>query len=160
MSPLLSVSISSGLLSGILVWLANSVDIPSWIFFLGATSYFASTDKGFGGLMQVWFSNCSGAMLAIVIILVSGILSNEIGGSVTTGVIAFIMCFQAKLPILKFIPGTFLGAIAIFASQGNWLITFFALFFGAIFGYLMTEGGEYLHRKTTQKPSSKVKATI
>jgi hypothetical protein len=37
-----------------------------------------------------------------------------------TGVVAFLMCIQAKQMLLSFVPGTFIGACATFAGQGDW----------------------------------------
>mgnify|MGYP000166942625 CR=1 FL=1 len=44
----------------------------------------------------------------------------EILGYVITGIVAFLMCIQAKQLLLSFVPGTFIGACATFAGQGDW----------------------------------------
>lgn len=146
MSLLLALSISSGILSGLLVWFTGLFDIASWLAFLGATSYFASTEKGMKGLVQVWLTNFSGAMWAIIIIVLSTYLAADLASYATTAIFAFAMCFQAKFNVLKFIPGTFIGAAAIFSANGDWTVTIIALFIGAIFGFLMTYTGEQLHK--------------
>lgn len=148
MSPLFSVSLTSGVLSGILIWMCTLLGIPAWLAFLGATSFFASPVKGRSGLAQVWLTNASGALWAIVIILIADMFDMIAVEHLATGFFAFVMCFQARCELLKFIPGTFLGAIAIFSSQGAWLITFCALFVGAVFGFMMTVSGELLYKKT------------
>jgi hypothetical protein len=146
MSLLFALSLSTGIISGLLVWFTGLFDIASWLAFLGATSYFASIDKGMKGLVQVWLSNASGAIWAILIVVASTYIEADIGAYVTTAVVSFFMCFQAKFKLLKFIPGTFLGAAAVFSSNGQWMSACLGLFVGAIFGFLMTYCGEMLHK--------------
>ena len=146
MSLLLALSISTGIISGLLVWFTGLFDIASWLAFLGATSYFASTDKGLKGLTQVWLTNFSGAIWAILIIVASTYIEADFAAYATTAVVAFCMCLQAKFNLLKFIPGTFLGAAAIFSANGEWYSAFIGLFIGSIFGFLMTYSGELLHK--------------
>lgn len=146
MSPLFFSSLTTGILSALIVWLSSLLDIESWVVFLGATSYFASQNKGLKALSYVWLTNASGALWAIAIIMLSGVFSEGIGAYLTTGIIAFMMCIQAKLPIFKFIPGTFIGAAAIFATHNVWPVAFISLFFGSIFGFMMLHGGDLLHK--------------
>jgi cell division protein FtsW (lipid II flippase) len=146
MSLLFALSISTGIISGLLVWFTGLFDIASWLAFLGATSYFASTDKGMKGLVQVWLSNVSGAIWAMLIVVASTYIEADFGAYLTTAVVSFFMCFQAKFKLLKFIPGTFLGAAAVFSSNGQWMSACLGLFVGAIFGFLMTYCGEILHK--------------
>ena len=155
MSLLLALSISTGILSGLLVWFTNFFDIASWLVFLGATSYFASTDKGMKGLVQVWLTNFSGAIWAILIIVISTYLAADFASYATTAIFAFAMCFQAKFNVLKFIPGTFIGAAAIFSANGEWMVTIIALFIGAIVGFMMTYIGEQLHSWSERRSSDK-----
>ncbi|MBB1272153.1 MULTISPECIES: DUF1097 domain-containing protein [Psychromonas] len=153
MSLLLALSISTGILSGLLVWLTDFFDIASWLVFLGATSYFACTDKGMKGLVQVWLTNFSGTIWAMLIIVFSTYLAADFAPYATTAIFAFAMCFQAKFNVLKFIPGTFIGAAAIFSSNGEWMVTIIALFIGAIVGFLMTYTGEQLHKWSEHRSS-------
>jgi len=161
MSLLLALSISTGIISGLLVWLTNLFDIASWIAFLGATSYFASTDKGLKGLTQVCLTNFSGAIWAILIIIVSTYVEADFASYATTALVAFCMCIQAKFNLFKFIPGTFLGAAAIFSANGEWSSALIGLFIGSLFGFLMSYGGELLHKLSeTGLRNSEVKKEV
>ncbi|MCP4326761.1 MAG: DUF1097 domain-containing protein [Psychromonas sp.] len=151
MSLLLALSISTGIISGMLVWFTGLFDIASWLAFLGATSYFASADKGLKGLTQVWLTNFSGAIWAILIIITSTYVEADFASYATTAIVAFFMCIQAKFNIFKFIPGTFLGAAAIFSANGEWISAFIGLFIGSLFGFLMSYGGELLHKFSEAK---------
>lgn len=146
MSLLFSLSVSTGILSALLVWFTGLFDIASWLAFLGATGYFACTDKGFKGMTQVCLTTFSGAGWAILIIIASTYLQGDMASYVATAVFAFCMCMQAKFNLLKFIPGTFMGAVAIFSANGQWTSAFMGLFIGIIFGFLMNYSGELLHK--------------
>ena len=56
------------------------------------------------------------------------------------GIAAFFMVLQAKLPLLSFIPGAFLGAATavsvVVGANGAWTKTILALVIGALFGYV------------------------
>lgn len=146
MSLLLALSISTAIISGLLVWFTGVLGIASWLAFLGATSYFASPDKGRKGLIQVWLTNFSGAIWALLIIVASSYINTDMASYAATVIFAFCMCIQAKFNLLKFIPGTFMGAAAIFSSNGEWLSALIGLFIGAILGFLMSYTGELLHK--------------
>ncbi len=154
MSLLLALSISTGILSGLLVWFTGLFDIASWLAFLGATSYFACSDKGFKGLTQVWLTNFTGAIWALLIIIASTYIDGDFASYAATAIFAFCMCIQAKFNLVKFIPGTFLGAAAIFSANGEWSSAFIGLFIGAIFGFLMNYCGELLHKLCTTRLAS------
>jgi len=59
-------------------------------------------------------------------------------------VVAFLMCLQAKQMLLSFVPGTFIGACATFAGQGDWKLVVPSLLVGLVFGYAMKNSGLWL----------------
>lgn len=69
-----------------------------------------------------------------------------VGSYALTGVIAFVMCIQAQRRLLAFIPGTFIGACATFAGQGDWHSVLPALWLGVAFGAAMNLSGRWLAR--------------
>lgn len=68
-------------------------------------------------------------------------------GYLLTGVVAFLMCMQSLYRWLAFIPGTFIGAGATFAAQGNWQLVLISLLLGLLFGYAMKISGLWLLQK-------------
>jgi hypothetical protein len=85
----------------------------------------------------------SGVIWALVIMKGSALAPHlEMLGYVMTGVVAFLMCIQAKHLLLSFVPGP-LWACATFAGQGDWkLVVLLAL--GLLFGYAMKNSGLWL----------------
>jgi len=68
----------------------------------------------------------------------------ELAGYVMTGIVAFLMCIQAKHLLLSFVPGTFIGACATFAGQGDWKLVVPSLLLGLVFGYAMKNSGLWI----------------
>ena len=98
----------------------------------------------------------SGVIWAMVIIYGSALAPHlEILGYVITGIVAFLMCIQAKQMLLSFVPGTFIGACATFAGQGNWRLVVSSLAVGLIFGYAMKNSGLWLANRRARTTASK-----
>ena len=94
----------------------------------------------------------SGVIWALAIIYGSQIFNDiSIFGYAVTGVIAFIMCIQAKSTLLAYIPGTFIGACTIFAAQGDLTQTIPSLIVGVLFGYSMKMSGLWIANKSQGK---------
>ncbi|UXI04039.1 DUF1097 domain-containing protein [Photobacterium sp. TY1-4] len=156
MSVLVAIAITTGLLSGIWGWVAVSLGLLSWAGFLGCTTYFASPKDGLKGLGLSIVTNMSGVFWAMVIIHLSTLVGLEVIGYVITAVVAFLMCVQAKQSWLSFIPGTFIGSCATFASGGDWQLVVPSLILGAVFGYCMKASGLWVHKVMTQPKTNAV----
>ncbi len=140
---LLCLALSTGVLSGVWAWLAEQLVLMSWIGFLGCTTYFAIPSKGLAGLCRGMAANISGASWAAIAIA----LTTSTGFSyaaVITGAISFMMCAQSRLRALCFVPGSFIGACALFGSQSEWLSVVLTLCLGGIFGFLMQSSGTWM----------------
>ena len=151
MSTLFAISLTTGLLSGIWGWVAISLGLLSWAGFLGCTSYFASPIQGLKGLGVSVLTNLSGVVWALIIIHGSQWLGSDVIGYVLTALISFFMCIQAQKHWLSFIPGTFIGACATFAADGNWQLVIPSLLIGGVFGYSMKASGVWLQARSAMK---------
>ncbi len=151
MSTLFAISLTTGLLSGIWGWVAISLGLLSWAGFLGCTSYFASPIQGVKGLGVSLATNLAGVAWALVIIHGSQWLGSDILGYMLTALVSFFMCIQAKKSWLSFIPGTFIGACATFAADGQWQLVIPSLLIGGLFGYLMKASGVWLQARSETK---------
>lgn len=132
-------------------WVAVSLGLLSWAGFLGCTAYFACPQGGLKGLAISAATLLSGVVWAMVIIYGSALAPHlEILGYVITGIVAFLMCIQAKQLLFSFVPGTFIGACATFAGQGDWKLVLPSLALGLIFGYAMKNSGLWLAVRSTK----------
>ncbi|MGF1701226.1 DUF1097 domain-containing protein [Photobacterium makurazakiensis] len=150
MSVLVAIAITTGILSGIWGWVAVSLGLLSWAGFLGCTTYFASPKDGLKGVGLSIATNLSGVFWAMLIIKLSTLVGIDIIGYVVTAIIAFFMCVQAKQSWLNFIPGTFIGSCATFASNGDWQLVIPSLVLGVVFGYIMKSSGLWLQQKLSK----------
>ena len=152
MNILLSIAITTGILSGIWGWVAVSPAPPvSGTGVLGCTAYFACPQGGLKGLAISAATLLSGVVWAMVIIYGSALAPHlEILGYVITGIVAFLMCIQAKQLLLSFVPGTFIGACATFAGQGDWKLVLPSLALGLVFGYAMKNSGLWLAARSAK----------
>ena len=79
-----------------------------------------------GALKGLAISSCtvmSGVVWALVIIHGSALAPQlQILSYMMTGIVAFLMCIQARQTLLSFVPGTFIGACATFGqtATGAW----------------------------------------
>lgn len=129
---------------------------------LGCTAYFACPQGGLKGLAISAATLLSGVVWAMVIIYGSALAPHlEILGYVITGIVAFLMCIQAKQLLLSFVPGTFIGACATFAGQGDWKLVLPSLALGLVFGYAMKTAAcgwrRVVQRRLTVSRKSKIK---
>ncbi|OAT20556.1 YcdZ family protein [Buttiauxella noackiae ATCC 51607] len=157
MNILISLALTTGILSGLWGWVAVSLGLISWAGFLGCTAYFACPQSGIKGLFISACTLCSGVLWAQVIIHGSAIAPHlEILGYMVTGVVAFLMCIQARHMLLSFVPGTFIGACATFANQGEWRIVVPSLLLGLVFGFAMKNSGLWLAARKTKSETQMI----
>lgn len=144
MSRATITAISVGIFSGLWGWVSNLTGLITWIGFIGCTSYFASGGN-FIGFKKSIYSNISGVIWAMAIIIGSSYFESSIFSYFFTGFFSFAMCIQAKIKKLEFIPGAFLGCCCTFALLGDWRSVIPALLCGAVLGYVSDMVGFYVH---------------
>ncbi|MBS0846906.1 DUF1097 domain-containing protein [Citrobacter sp. JGM124] len=145
MKTLLSLALTTGILSGLWGWAADCFGLLNWAGFLGCTAYFACPQDRFKGLFISLFTLCSGVLWALIIIHGSSLVPHlDVVNYILTAVVAFLMCIQARHTLLSFVPGTFIGACAVFANQGQWQLVLASLLPGLLFGFAMKNGGLWL----------------
>ncbi|UGS39776.1 DUF1097 domain-containing protein [Pseudocitrobacter corydidari] len=155
MSTLVAIALTTGILSGIWGWVAVTWSLLSWAGFLGCTAYFACPQGGVKGLGISLCTVMSGVLWAEVIIYGSQLAPEWLMlGYLLTGVVAFVMCIQAKSQWLSFVPGTFIGACSTFAGQGDWQAVAPSLLVGLLFGYAMKNSGLLLAERWPQAKKS------
>jgi hypothetical protein len=114
MDQLVALGISIGVL--IAVWVYVAVGMPElglivWAGIVAWATFYAA-GGGMDGFKKTIASNLAGNFWAAAALYVFTMMG---GGSVIVlaiiiGIIAFIFCVQAKIPLLSYIPGAFLGA--------------------------------------------------
>ncbi len=142
------IAITTGILSALWAWLATAWGLLAWAGFLGCTAYFACPQQHWHGLWLSLLSCFSGVFWAMLIFYGSALHpSLDMLTYALTGTVSFLMCVQAKQKWLSYIPGTFIGACATFASDGNWQVVLASLLLGLFFGFAMKHSGLWLANK-------------
>lgn len=150
-----SLALTTGLLSALWAWAAVALGLPSWAGFLGCTAWFASPKGGVTGFLTILFTLGSGVLWAQVIIAGSAVAPGITWLSYAmTGVVAFLMCIQSRQTLLSFVPGTFIGACATFAAQGDWKSVLPAPLLGLLFGVAMKASGQWLAGRAAPKSTT------
>ena len=161
MNVLVMIAITTGILSGLWGWVAVSLGLIGWAGFLGCTAYFACPQGGLRGLVISTLTCMSGVFWAVVIIAGSAMRPElSILGYMLTGVVAFLMCIQAWQQWLAFVPGTFIGACATFAAQGDWREVVLSLLVGLVFGYAMKNSGLWLAKEREKSRAQPEKTAV
>ena len=141
MDMLLALAISIAVLIAGWTWAAlGPAGLPVWAGIIAWGAFFAAGGKA-SGLQKTLAANLAGVFWAFVALWVSARLGGGVPViSALVGIIAFAMVLQAKLPLLSFIPGAFLGAATtvsvVVGANGTYVKTILALIAGAILGYL------------------------
>lgn len=144
MSYLLALSLTTGILCGLWIELSAVLGLIAWAGFAGCTAFFAAGGKK-KGLYKAFFSCLSGVFWAVVTMQVTDSLPIPFAAAISTGVVTFIMCYQSRISIFEFIPGTFIGSIATFASGGDWKGVAMSLVVGMCLGFICEFSGVKLH---------------
>jgi hypothetical protein len=154
----MSLFVALGIAIGILiaVWTFIAVGSPDvglvvWAGIIAWGAFFAA-GGGMQGLKKTIAAHLSGNFWAFLALL----LFTRVGGGSTlvlallVGLIAFMMCVQANLPLLSFIPGAFMGAATWVGANGGGSLTRASLMIavsmvlGAFLGYISEALGKKL----------------
>ncbi len=152
MNFLVAVGISIGVLAGIWTEACGPLGLYPWIGFLSWAAFYAAGGK-VDGMKKAIPAHLSGVFWGFIIIAIMGVIGGAgipfaLGIAVVIG--AFAMCVQAHLPILGFIPGSFIGAASYFgagASTDVLIPVAISLVCGAVLGYI----SEVVALKMTKK---------
>jgi hypothetical protein len=141
MDALVALALSIGVLIAGWTYVALGPGaLPVWAGIVAWGCFFAAGGKT-EGLTKTIAANLSGVIWAFFALTAWG----KLGGGVPVlsalvGVAAICMVLQAKISILAFIPGAFLGAATavsvVVGANGTWSKTILALVIGAVLGYL------------------------
>ena len=171
MKRLVAVGISIGILAGLFTWFAFGVltqvgdwktPLVVWVGF-AAWACFYAVGGGTKGLVTNLGSVSSGVAWGFLIVLVwknVSVTSTVLLG-LCVGIGAFMMCVQARVPILSFIPGAFVGASAYFgfggatafAQQGYiFASVLLSVIGGSLLAYLSERGADVLEKRFGLRP--------
>ena len=146
LGPLGCLGISMGLYAGLWTLFCEKTELFSWIGFAGCTTYFACGKKKLEGIGTALAVNISGVCWAMLSIKLGSLWEWPGWTAVLCAVISFMIIIQAKIKILSFIPGAYIGCFTTFAAHGDWKMILPIMFLGAVMGFLTDIRGEGLQK--------------
>lgn len=135
MKNFLGVGISVGVLAGLWTQVSIELALVTWVAFVAWACYFAA-GGGRSGFVHGLAANVAGALwgYAASLVLERATFTGAVALAVTA--VAFILCVQAAVDLLSFIPGAFAGTAVFFGTAFDLTGTLVALVIGACLGWL------------------------
>lgn len=134
MKALLGIAISVGVLAGLWTFVSVELTLITWVAFLSWACFFAA-GGGTGGFQKALAANVAGVFWGWVISLgLEQVSASTIALALMVTVVGFILCVEAALPLLSFIPGGFVGTAAFFGTAFDLPGTLIAVVVGVVLG--------------------------
>jgi hypothetical protein len=152
MGYITAAGITVGILAGAWAYVSGLIGICTFAGFLGWASYFAA-GGGKEGTVKAVCSNMSGVLWGMMFVWISPLIPAQLA-PVLVAVLAGIMCWQANISFLSFIPGTFIGNACFYANGNDWLNTAIGLLCGVALGLASDYAAKYMSKpRATSQPS-------
>lgn len=149
MSFLNAAGITVGLLAALWVYGSGLAGISAFVGFFGWASYYAA-GGGKDGSVKALCSNLSGVFWGLVVVRSLEVLPESFR-LIVIAVAAAVMCWQANITLLSFIPGTFIGNACFYANEGDWQKSTVGLICGVALGLVSEYSARALSTLTTKK---------
>lgn len=145
MKNFLGVGISVGVLAGLWTQVSIELTLITWVAFVAWACYFAA-GGGRSGFVHGLAANMAGALwgYAASLVLERATFSGAVALAVTA--VAFILCLQAAVDLLSFIPGAFAGTAVFFGTAFDLTGTLVALVIGACLGWVSDVLGQRIQQ--------------
>lgn len=132
--PLLGIGISVGVLAGIWTYASVELTLVTWVAFVAWACFFAA-GGGTTGLAKGLTANVAGVFWGWVISQgLENVSASTLALALMVTVVGFVLCIEAALPLLSFIPGGFAGTAVFFGTGFDLSGTLVAVVAGALLG--------------------------
>jgi len=139
--PLLGIGISVGVLAGIWTYASVELTLITWVAFVAWACFFAA-GGGTTGLTKGLAANVAGVFWGWVISQgLENVSASTIALALMVTVVGFILCIEAALPLLSFIPGGFAGTAVFFGTSFDLVGVLIAIVAGAVLGIVSEKLG-------------------
>jgi Protein of unknown function (DUF1097) len=145
--PLLGIGISVGLLAG--AWTFASVELAliTWVAFVAWACFFAA-GGGTTGLAKGLAANLAGVFWGWTIAQgLDNVSGSTLALALMVTVVGFVLCIEAALPLLSFIPGGFAGTAVFFGTGFDTVGVLVAVVAGALLGIVSEKLGALIQAR-------------
>ncbi|WP_328527479.1 DUF1097 domain-containing protein [Nocardioides sp. NBC_00368] len=157
MKNLIGIGISVGALAGIWTQVSIELALITWVGFVAWACYFAA-GGGREGFRKGLAANLAGALWGYLASLVLTYATFTGAVALVVTVVAFILCLQAAVDLLSFIPGAFAGTAVFFGTSFDLGGTLIALVVGALLGWLSDIAGRQI-QATVERAGQPIPST-
>jgi hypothetical protein len=139
--PLLGIGISVGVLAGIWTFASVELTLITWVAFVAWACFFAA-GGGTTGLAKGLAANVAGVFWGWMISQgLENVSASTLALALMVTVVGFILCVEAALPLLSFIPGGFAGTAVFFGTGFDLGGVLVAIVAGAVLGIVSEKLG-------------------
>ena len=132
--PLLGIGISVGVLAGVWTFASVELTLITWVAFVAWACFFAA-GGGTTGLAKGLAANLAGIFWGWAISQgLETISASTLALALMVTVVGFVLCVEAALPLLSFIPGGFAGTAVFFGTGFDLSGVLVAVVAGAVLG--------------------------
>jgi hypothetical protein len=139
MKKTLALGISSGTVAVFWTIGSFSVGLSTVAGFLAWSSFFASGISGTKGVKKALIANISGICWGFIGLQLSNLFVPYLGTmqaiAVGNGLGSLAICLQSKVPLVSFVPASFIGWSAFVASGMDFKITIISMTIGSLLGF-------------------------
>ncbi len=149
MKGLLGIGISVGVLAGVWTYVSVELALVTWVAFVAWACFFAA-GGGTTGLAKGLAANVAGVFWGWLISLgINHVSGSTLALALMVTLVGFVLCVEAALPLLSFIPGGFAGTAVFFGTGFDLGGTLVAVVAGALFGLVSEVVAARLQRAIT-----------
>ena len=151
---LLGIGISVGVLAGVWTYASVELTLITWIAFVAWACFFAA-GGGTTGLAKGLAANLAGVFWGWVISQgLESVSASTLSLALLVTVVGFILCIEAALPLLSFIPGGFAGTAVFFGSAFDLSGALVAVVAGAVLGIISEKLGAMIQSAVDGMPQA------
>lgn len=145
--PLLGIGISVGVLAGIWTYASVELTLITWVAFVAWACFFAA-GGGTTGLAKGLAANVAGVFWGWVISQgLENVSASTLALALMVTVVGFVLCIEAALPLLSFIPGGFAGTAVFFGTAFDTVGVLVAIVAGALLGIVSEKLGALIQAR-------------
>lgn len=135
MKRLFATGVCAGGIAAIMTELSGPIGMVSWVFFIAMLSYYAS-GCGLDGFERSLATNCAGVFWGWLILTLSTIIPGRFSLGISVFLIVIAMCMVAKIHLLSFVSGAFVGCSCFFGTEFNAKGVLYALVIGNVAAFI------------------------
>lgn len=156
--PLLGIGISVGVLAGIWTYASVELTLITWVAFVAWACFFAA-GGGTTGLAKGLAANVAGVFWGWVISQgLENVSASTLALALMVTVVGFVLCIEAALPLLSFIPGGFAGTAVFFGTGFDLWGSLVAVVAGALLGIVSERFGAMVQSAVDGAPRTSHRA--